>query len=299
MRSDALDALKRAVPYIRLYRDKTFVVKVGGEALLSIETAAPLFDQIAILQALGIQIVVVHGGGPQTSELTRKLGHEPVTIEGRRVTDDAALEAVIMSINGKAQSVALSACKAVGLSAVAISGADGGLISAVRRRPQVQADGTQIDFGNVGDVTGVDASVLLQLLKSGRLPVVSPLTTGDDGKFLNINADTVAAEIAVALGAAKLIIVTGAPGILKDADDARSLVSYMDLSALDEMEASGALKAGMKPKAAAVRRALGGGVSRVHVIGSGTQDSLLVEVLTNQGCGTLIVTDASAASEMP
>lgn len=289
MRNSPLDALKRAIPYLKLYRDKLFVVKIGGEALENLEAARPILEQIAILHTLGIQLVVVHGGGPQASALSQQFGVEPVKIEGRRVTDETALKAAILALNGEVQATILSGCRSMDIPAVGISGIDSGLIQVKKRPPMKMRDGSTADFGFVGDVTGIDPSVVIDLLSDGYLPIISPLAADDSGQILNTNADTVAAELAIALGATKLMLVTGVTGILRDPKQASSLVAYLDLEELSALDQEGSLKDGMLPKATAIRHALEGGVERVHIVGYKTPDCLLLEVLTNQGCGTLVV----------
>jgi acetylglutamate kinase len=181
--------------------------------------------------------------------------------------------------------------------AVGLSGIDAGLIRAKKRPPvEVESNGATelVDYGFVGDVTGVDVSVILKTLDAGILPVVSPLSADENGTVLNINADTVAAVLAIELRAEKLILSTGAPGILEDGADPGSLISYMDLHGLDRMRDEGRLAAGMLPKSDAIHRALEGGVRRVHVVSHDVPDSLLLEVFTNEGAGTLVVNDVHA-----
>lgn len=296
MRTTPLDALKRAMPYLKLFRDKLFVVKIGGEALESQDAARPILEQIATLHTLGIRMVVVHGGGPQASLLSSQLGAEPIKIEGRRVTDETALRAMILTLNGEVQATILATCRSMDIPAVGISGIDSGLIKVKKRAPMKMRDGTTADFGFVGDVTGIDPSVITALLEDGYLPIVSPLAADESGQILNTNADTVAAELAIALGAVKLMLVTGVTGIMRDPNQSSSLVAYLDLEELASLDEEGSLKDGMLPKATAIRRALEGGVERVHIVGYRTPDCLLLEVLTNQGCGTLVVANRETLS---
>jgi acetylglutamate kinase len=181
------------------------------------------------------------------------------------------------------------------MDAVGVSGVDAGLIKAHKRGP-VTIEGEVVDFGLVGDIDLVDHSVLKKLLDNGLMPVVSPLSADDKGQLLNINADTVASAIGAALGAEKLILCTGAPGILENVADPGSVISYTDLKGLDKLRASGAIKDGMLPKAKAIEEAIRGGVHRVHVISYDAPDSILTEVFTNEGMGTLIVSDVNALS---
>jgi acetylglutamate kinase len=293
-RAIAVTALKHAVPYIRLYKRKTFVIKAGGALFGSVDATRSLMEQVGILHQVGIRTVVVHGGGPQSTTLAVALGVETRLVEGRRVTDERSLDVATMVLNGTINTRLLAACRDVGVPAVGLSGVDAGLIRA-RKRPPVGVRGDAngpavlVDYGFVGDIVSVDVDVLRRLLDEGLVPVVSPLSADEKGTLLNINADTVAAAIAVGLEAEKLVLLTGAPGILERAGDATSLVSYIDLAGLERMKGSGALSDGMLPKAAAIEQAIGGGVPRVHVISHDVPDSLLFEVFSNEGAGTLVV----------
>ncbi len=284
-------ALKHAAPYIRLYKKQTFVIKAGGEVFSSEETTDLLLEQVAILHQVGIRVVLVHGGGPQSTALAKALGVETRMVGGRRVTDEKALEIATMVLNGQINTRILAACRDYDVPAVGISGVDAGLIQAHRRPPmQVEGhDGGPVDLGFVGDIDVVDTDVLRTQLENGLVPVVSPLSADGQGTLLNINADTVAAALAAALGAAKLILASGAPGILEDRNDPASLVSYTDLAGLERLRAQGSLADGMLPKARAIESALAGGVSRVHVISYKVPDSLLLEIFTNEGTGTMVV----------
>ena len=284
-------ALKHAAPYIRMFKHKTFVAKAGGEIFVDAESTRDFLSQIGILHDLGIRIVLVHGGGPQSTELATSLGVKTEFIEGRRVTNEQSLEIATMVLNGQINTRILAVCRDIDLPAVGISGVDAGLIRA-NKRPPVDIGGDAanlVDYGFVGDIESVDADVLRTQLASGLVPVISPLSADSDGTVLNINADTVAAALAGALDAEKLILVTGAPGILEDRADPNSLISYIDLAGLAQLKANGSLAEGMLPKAAAIENAIQGGVQRVHVISYKLSDSLLLEVFTNEGNGTLVV----------
>jgi acetylglutamate kinase len=293
--SAVIAALRGAAPYIRLYKGKIFVIKAGGAVFGDVAGTRALIEQIAILHHLGIRVVLVHGGGPQLDEMQRSLGIEPRMVRGRRVTDDRSIDATTMVLNGLINTRILAACRELGIDAVGLSGVDAGLVRASRRAP-VQVDGESVDYGFVGDIASIDTMVLRKQLDAGLMPVVSPLSSDDAGVVLNINADTVAASIGAALGAEKLILCTGAPGILERREDARSLVSYTDLAGLARLEREGSLAGGMLPKASAIEAAIRGGVRRVHVISFNARDSVLAEVFTNEGTGTMIVADVQALS---
>lgn len=281
-RDTAMAALAQALPYIRLYRGKLFVLKLGG-ASTAPDAVRRLVEQIVVLSEFGIRIVLVHGGGPQATALAERLGIPTQIVDGRRVTSPEVLELAIMALNGTVNTALLAACRAAGLPALGLSGIDAGLVRASVRPP------VPLDYGEVGDIVSVDTSVIERLLDAGFLPVVSPLAATDDGRVLNLNADTVAAALASALGAEKLVFLTDTAGLLEDPKDGLSTVSYVDLEGLDAMERGGAFEGGIRPKVQAARAALGGGVRRVHLVGHAHVRALLMEVFTNEGSGTLIV----------
>jgi acetylglutamate kinase len=291
----SIAALRHAVPYLRLFRDATFVVKVGGEALVRPGGADALMEQIGVLHSLGVRIVLVHGGGVQADALAERLGVEFEKIEGRRRTSPEMIEAMILALNGEARAALLSAARKLSIPAVGVSGMDAGFIDVRRRGPTPLASGGSVDLGEVGDIENVDVGLVFDLLEWGYLPIVSPLAGDDQGRWLNTNADTVAAEIAVALGAAKAIFMTGAPGVLADVDDPHSLISELTLDDMDAMIADGSIQGGMLPKASAIARCLREGVARVHVVSHTLPDALLTEVFTNEGSGTLIRLDGEEA----
>jgi acetylglutamate kinase len=288
-------ALKSAAPYIRMYKGKVFVIKASGGVFGDAASTRALMEQVAILHQVGIRVVVVHGGGPQLTEVQESLGLEAKMIAGRRVTDAKSIEVTSMVLNGLVNTQILGICREVGINAVGVSGVDAGLIRA-HKRPPVQVEGQTVDYGFVGDIDLVDAKVLEQLLNDGIMPVVSPVSADDHGTLLNINADTVAAAIGAAVKAEKLMLITGAPGILESLEDPRSLVSYTDLAGLKKLKDQGSLKDGMLPKAKAIEDAIKGGVRRVHCISYKSPDSILAEVFTNEGTGTLIVENVTTLS---
>ena len=295
-RAIVVSALKHAAPYIRLFKGKVFVLKAGGEIFADAEQTRALMEQVGILHQVGIRVVLIHGGGPQSTKLASALGLDTTFVEGRRVTDGASLDVAMMVLNGQINTRVLAACRDLQIPAVGISGVDAGLIRA-HRRPPVEREGDDpIDYGFVGDIESVEADILQKQLDNGLMPVVSPLSCDQSGTLLNINADTVAAAIAAELDAEKLILLTGAPGVLEDVNDPQSLISYIDRRHLDKLRDDGKLADGMLPKAAAIDAALADGVKRVHVISYKVPDSLLLEVFTNEGTGTLVVNDISALS---
>jgi acetylglutamate kinase len=285
--------LKGTLRYVRAYRDHVFVVKLGGEVVKDEHALDGVAAQVSLLHSLGIRIVVVHGGGPQATDVSRRLGVEPRIVAGRRVTDDQALEVAKMVYAGTLNTDVLSALRAHQVQAVGLSGVDAELITA-RRRPVVTVvddDGRSaaVDYGHVGDIQSVDPRVLSTLMDARFVPVVASLAGDDDGNVYNVNADTVAEAIAIALRAQKLVFLTGVPGVLRDPKDPASLVTFADPDDLAELMASGALSGGMRPKVEACLRAATGGVERTHIVDGRAPDSLLLEVFTGAGTGTMIV----------
>lgn len=290
MQSTTVQALRHALPYLEHYRGKLFVIKCGGEALEHPTHLASLIEQIAVLHQLGIQIALVHGGGPQATELAKTLGHEPEFVDGRRITTPETLKSTIMAINGLAQATLLAAARKQNLPAIGLSGIDHGIIQATKRPPTETSQGTT-DFGQVGDIQSVTAQPLKTLISNQTIPFISPISADSEGQILNINADDVAAQIALALDAAKLILITTPRGILSDPQDPTSLISQLTLTELDALQQNGTISTGMLPKSKSIRTALENGVDRVHVISYQFPDSILTEVFTNEGCGTLILHD--------
>jgi acetylglutamate kinase len=290
-RAIVVSALKHAAPYIRLFKGKVFVIKVGGEVFADVARTGAFMEQVGLLHQVGIRVVLIHGGGPQSTELAAALGLDTTFVDGRRVTDDASLNVAAMVLNGQINTRILARCRDLQIPAVGISGVDAGLIRAHKRPPVERAGSSPVDYGFVGDIDAVEADILRKQLDNGLMPVVSPLSCDESGMLLNINADTVAAAIAAELNAEKLILATGAPGILEDVNDPGSLISYIDRAALEKLRASGKLADGMLPKAAAIEAAIANGVQRVHIISYKLPDSLLLEVFTNEGTGTLVVDD--------
>ncbi len=292
-RTIVVSALKHATPYMRMYKRKIFVLKAGGEAFSSADTTRSLMEQVGLLHQVGIRVVLVHGGGAQSTQMAEELGITAEFVDGRRVTDQSALEITAMVLNGQINTRILASCRDLGIPAVGISGVDAGLIKAHKRPPVARqgSSGETVDYGFVGDIESVDANVLIKQLDNDLVPIVSPLSADESGTLLNINADSVAAAVAVALSAEKLILATGAPGILESANEPASLISYVDLAGLSKLRNDNRLSDGMLPKAAAIELALLGGVPRVHVISHALPDSVLLEIFTNEGTGTLVVND--------
>lgn len=280
--------------YIRLFRGRTFVVKLSGSILGDERARASLAQDIALLHDVGIKVVVVHGGGPQLDAFSEKLGLAREVVAGRRVTDASTQELARMVFKGLINTDLVGALQSYGVQAVGLSGGDGGTIVGHKRPARPVRDPSTgaerlVDYGFVGDIDQVDTSLLHLLLEKGMIPVIAPLVGTPQGTLLNVNADTVAARLAMALGAEKLILCTTVPGLLEDLQDPRRLVSYGDVETVEELIGRGAISGGMLPKLAAVNEALRGGVRRVHIIDGTRPHSLLQEIFTNEGCGTMLV----------
>lgn len=282
--------LRAALPYLQLYRGARFVIKIGGEALTSQATTDRIIEQITILHHFGIEIVVVHGGGPQATEIATKLGVESEFIDGRRVTSAPMVESLVMALNGTTNTAILSSARRNQLPAIGISGIDCGILRAVKKAP-VQTKTGLVEYGMVGQLQAVVVQPINDLLAAGRVPVLSPLAADDDGTILNVNADVVASALAVALSAVKLIIITTPQGILRAIEDPQSLISEINATELANLKDSDVFSSGMLPKADSILSALSGGVRRVHVISYAFPDSLLTEIFTNEGCGTMVTQD--------
>lgn len=294
-----LDALRTAIPYIQAYRSRVFVVKLGGRLCEPGKVLDNLVDQLAHLHRIGIRLVVVHGGGEQVSDVSTRLGVKPEVIAGRRITTAPVLEIAKMTLAGLVNTNIVAAFRKAGVAAVGVSGVDAGLIDARRRPVQTLTDPEtgrprEVDFGFVGDIVTVNPAPLRYLLASDYVPVVCCLAADAGGQVYNVNADTVASRLAVAVEAAKFFLITTVDGVMRDTADPRTLQTYLDLEQLTGLIESGAISGGMLPKLAACRAALLAGVPRVHIINGLVADTLLGEVFTNEGCGTLIVAKRNA-----
>jgi acetylglutamate kinase len=285
--------LLEAVPWLRAYAGHTFVVKAGGELLDDPRWLDGLARDVAVLHRLAVRMVVVHGGGPQLDRAAEQAGVGSERVAGRRITTPALIALAVAAWRGTLSAAVVEAVARQGEVAVGLAGYDGGLVTAARRPPAVVTDDggdrVTVDYGLVGDVTEVKPALIEAVLASGAIPVVTPLAAGERGAVLNVNADTVATELAVALGATKIVFATQVSGIRRDPEDPRSVATRLTADELDALERDGAIRGGMRPKVAAIRRALAGGVPRVHVVDGRQPGALLEEVLTAEGVGTLVV----------
>lgn len=292
-----LDLLREALPYIQRFKGKTFVVKFSGKVTEDKAVLVSLAEELALLHQVGIRVCVIHGGGKQLTELAHKLGVVQTVVEGRRVTDDDTLDLAKMIFRGKINTEILSALRHRGVEAVGLSGIDGGVIKAVKRPPKEvvnkeTGESEEVDFGHVGDIVDVDVQLIQLLLDGGYLPVISSLGADDRGKILNINADTIAAEIAVSLKAEKLLLLSDVNGIYADPNDESTKIDRMTLAEADEMLASGKAIGGMIPKLQSLISLLHRGVRSAHVISGTMRNTILAEVFTDEGSGTMLVAES-------
>jgi acetylglutamate kinase len=288
-----LDLLREALPYIQRFKGKTFVVKLSGKATEDPSNLASLAEELALLHQVGIRLCVVHGGGKQLTELASQMGVEQTIINGRRVTDDATLEMAKMIFAGKINTDILAALRHRGVEAVGLSGVDGNTVHAERRPPgevlnRATGERERVDFGHVGDVVEINARLLCVLLDQSYLPVVSSLGADNEGMVFNINADTIAAEIAVQLQAEKLILLSDVDGIYLRANDPETKLSRLTIDEAEGLVRDGAATGGMIPKLQSITGLIRRGVRSAHIINGTTRNALLAEVFTNEGTGTMI-----------
>ena len=280
--SQHANVLIEALPYLKQFYGKTIVVKYGGNAMIDEDLKMQVMQDIALLHYVGIRTILVHGGGPEISAMMKQMGHEPTFVGGLRVTDAATMEIVEMVLTGKTNKGIVSLLNRQGAKAVGLSGKDANLIQAYRM------ESSHGDLGFVGEVAQVNPEILHLLVENGYVPVVSSVAIGPDGASYNVNADHVAGHIAAAVGAAKLVLLTDIEGLYADYSDKTSLIQRMDIDRAAEMIASGAAERGMIPKLEACIAAIEGGVNRAHLIDGRQPHSLLIEIFTDTGIGTMI-----------
>jgi len=296
MDTQKLDLLREALPYIQRFKGKIFVVKFSGKVTENKENLASLAEELALLHQVGIKICVIHGGGKQLSELAQKLGVAQTVIAGRRVTDDDTLELAKMIFAGKINIEILAALRRRGIEAVGLSGVDGNIVHAEKRPPKEilnreTGENEIIDFGNVGDILEINSRLLSLLLDADYLPVVSSLGADADGEVFNINADTIAAEIAVRLKAEKLVLLSDVNGIYLNPGDSTTKISRLTVSEAENLIEMGAATGGMIPKLQSLIEPLKKGVKSAHIISGNDKNALLSEVFTNEGTGTMIISE--------
>ena len=278
------EVLVQALPYIKQWVGKVVVVKYGGNAMLNEDLKKAVMEDIVLLNTIGIQVVLVHGGGPEINHMLERVGKESKFVNGLRYTDAETMEIVQMVLTGKLNKDIVGILLQQGGKAVGLSGVDSGLL----RAKKIDKDGA--DLGFVGDVTDVNPEIVRSLLDQGFIPVISTVALGeqgDDARY-NINADTAAAKIAVALGAEKFVQLTNVPGVLRDVNNPDSLIKRIAREAIPSMIATGVISSGMIPKIECCLTALKGGVPRTHIIDGRVPHSLLIEMFSDRGIGTML-----------
>lgn len=276
--------LVEALPYLRQFRGQTVVIKYGGAAMVDRALRTEVLKDVVLLEHVGLRPVLVHGGGPEISEMMRRLGKEPQFVEGLRVSDAETVELAQMVLTGKTNPELVAELQRQGGRAIGLSGKDGGM--ALARR----AAGPP-DLGFVGEVERVEPGLLQGLMGQGFIPVVAPIAAGPEGETLNINADHFAGRVAGALGASKLVVLTDVRGVLRDRADEGSLISELSAAAARELIESGAVDSGMIPKLEACLDALRAGCGRCHIIDGRLPHALLMELFTDVGIGTMVILD--------
>lgn len=285
-----ISILKQAIPFVRRFKGSLFVLKFGGEAIRTQEALDRLCEDISFLHDVGIRVIVIHGGGKQVTELEGKLGAESRFVAGRRVTSPESLEALKMVLAGKLNVELVATLQGMGMKAVGLSGVSGGIITAMRRPPKkVTGSDEVVDFGEVGDIDTINNSILESLLSQGCIPVVSPLAADRDGNILNVNADVAAARIASSFPAEKLLLMSDTQGVMTDLGDPTSMISQLDSSQAREAIRQGIIKGGMIPKVEMGLSALEAGVNSVHILSATEPNTLLLEIFTESGCGTMLI----------
>ena len=273
------EVLTQALPYIKRYNGKTVVIKYGGNAMVNEHLKEQVMEDIVLLWLIGVKVVLVHGGGPEISDLMAKLGKEPKFVNGLRVTDKETVDIVQMVLAGKVNKSLVSHLESKGGNAMGISGIDGALIKATMKDP---------NLGYVGKITGVNITPVEDLLGKGYIPVISTVASDDDGNVYNINGDTAAARIAGALGAERLIMMTDIAGLLKDKDDPSTLIPHVNIEEAEDLKKQGVISGGMIPKIDCCIDAISHGVKNVVIMDGRVPHSILMEILTNEGAGTMV-----------
>ncbi len=276
------DILIAALPYIQKYYGKTVVVKYGGNAMIDPELKKDVMSDIILLTLVGVKIVLIHGGGPEISSLLKKLGIESRFVNGLRYTDSETAEIVQMVLAGKTNKDLVSLVEVCGGKAVGLCGIDGGMIKARK------VEDGENDYGFVGDIVSIDAAPIKKVLEENYIPVIATVGTDKNGQVYNINADTAAAEIAAALGAENIITLTDIPGLMRDVNDKNSLIPEIHVDEIDSLIESGVIYGGMIPKVRSLEAAVRSGVKKAVMIDGRIPHSILIEMFSNEGIGTLM-----------
>lgn len=293
-----LDAEKRAgtlveaLPYIQEFYGKTIVIKYGGNAMINEELKHKVMEDVSLLKYVGMRPVIVHGGGPDITQFLKKVGKQSAFVSGLRVTDEETVEIAEMVLDGKVNSDIVNMLNCRGVKAVGLSGKDAGLIRASKKLATVYDEAgkqANVDIGYVGQVAAIDTSILDTLLDNGYIPVIAPIGVGDDGESYNINADYVAAEIAGALKAEKLLLLTDTEGVYKDFEDKDTFISTLTVAEAKKYIKTGIISGGMIPKIEACLKSIESGTNKVHIIDGRQPHSIILELLTSSGIGTQVI----------
>ena len=272
------EVIVEALPYILKYRGKVLVVKYGGNAMINGELKDSVMRDMVLLNLIGVKVVLVHGGGPEITEMLSKVGKETVFVDGLRVTDEETAQIVLMVLSGKINKGLVGLIEQKGGKAIGLSGVDGSMIEAKKRNEKL---------GFVGDITNINPVIIEDALEKGYIPIISTVGCDKEGNIYNINADTAAAKIAGALGAESLISMTDISGIMRDKNDPSTLISSLTIEEANALMKDGTIKDGMIPKAQCCIDALNWGVKKVFIIDGRVPHSILIETLTNEGMGTM------------
>ncbi len=290
--------LVEALPYIKKFWGRIVVVKYGGHAMLNDELKEAVLTDIVLMKFVGMNPVIVHGGGPDITRMIRKVGLESTFVNGMRVTDKATMEIVEMVLVGKINKSIVASINRLGGRAIGLCGKDGNLFEAVKKKVFVkQEDGgmQEVDLGFVGEIARVNPEIVATAFREGYIPVIAPTAVGDDNESYNINADSVAGRLAAALGADKLVILTDVEGILADREDPASLISTVKVSEVPVLKERGVISGGMIPKIDCCVDAITGGVRQAHILDGRIPHSILLEVFTDEGVGTMVLPDQHCA----
>ncbi len=283
--------LIEALPYIREFHDSIMVIKVGGHAMVDTGLMEDIVQDVVLLRYVGIHPIIVHGGGPEITQKMEQMGKKSEFVAGLRITDDETMEIARMVLVGNINTRIVSAIGTYGGKGLGLSGKDGRLIMARKKALQrVTVEGREhdVDLGWVGDVEVINPEILIMAAGKGYIPVVAPIAVDEHGNSLNINADTVAGDIAAAMQAKKLILMTDVPGVLRDPDDESTRISRIKLESIEDMIGDGTIAGGMIPKVLSAASAVEKGVEKIHIIDGSKSHSILLELFTDQGIGTMI-----------
>ena len=284
--------LIEALPYIQEFYGKTIVIKYGGNAMINDDLKNKVMEDVSLMKYIGMRPVIVHGGGPDITQFLKKVGKQSDFISGLRVTDEETVEIAEMVLDGKVNSDIVNLLNHRGVRAVGLSGKDAGLIRASKKLATVyDGDGHKesVDIGYVGQVDSIDAKILVDLIANDYIPVIAPIGVGEDGESYNINADYVAAEIAGALKAEKLLLLTDTEGVYKDFEDKDTFISSLTADEAREYIKSGVISGGMIPKIEACLKSLESGTNKIHIIDGRQPHSIILELLTSEGIGTQVI----------